>query len=189
MNIEKFKIITGFQEPLLCIQGDIFDTPADHIAFAVNYPNKDGQSENGFTGFAGEVCRRFWPGLNNIVFTKGEVRSHRSQGKTFHALAVHTNEVNGWQDAPQLIESCLNRIPVGSEEVITIVLIGGGKAGKKWKASVNNIVGMSRSYKTVVLYIKEEDYFQTALRLGVIRQSIPLQLLPKTKKYRAQLAS
>jgi len=189
MNIERFKMIIDFQEPLLCVQGDIFDTPADHIAFAVNYPNTEGQSENGYSGFAGEICQRFWPDLKNIKFKKGEIRSHRAQGKTFHAMAVHSNEPEGWKDSPYLIEDCLNRLPVDSTEVIAIVLIGGGKAGKKWKASVNNIVGMSRSYKTAVLYIKEIDYYRAALSLGVIRQSIPLQLLPKTKKYRAQLAS
>jgi len=188
MNIHQFKKAIAFQEPLLCIQGDIFDTPADHIAFAVNYPNCMGSYDNS-GGFAGEVCSLAWPELKNIKFSKGEVRHHRFMGKTYHAMAVHTNEVNGWQDTPELLELCLNRLPVDSTEIIAIVLIGGGVSGKKWKASVNNIVGMSKSYKTVALYVKEQKHYQALLALGVVCQTIPLSLLPKTKKYRAELAA
>lgn len=184
MNIEQFKKIIEFQEPLICIQGDIFETPADHIAFAVNYPGAEGRYDND-TGFAGEVCQRYWPNLKDIEFKKGETRSHRCDGKTFHAMAVHANEANGWKDAPSLIELCLNKLPVSSTEVIAIVLIGGGLAGKKWKAGVENLVGMSRSYKTIVLYIKERDYYEAMLKTGLACISIPLNLYPKTKKVRA----
>jgi len=187
MNIAKFKLLIGFQEPLLCIQGDIFETPADHIVFAVNYPNSEGQYDNS-SGFAAEVCRNYWPELSNIKFEKGESRSCLSKGKFFHAIAVHANEPNGWKDTPELIESCLNRLPVSSEEVIAIVLIGGGVAGKKWKSSVNNITGMSRSYKTIVLYVKKPDYYQAIMQTGLAYRSIPLSLLPKSRKYRAELA-
>ncbi|MCX6797983.1 MAG: hypothetical protein NTX66_02065 [Candidatus Falkowbacteria bacterium] len=189
MNIERFKQTINFQEPILCIQGDVFETPADHIAFAVNYPNSEGQYNNSGTGFAGEVCRHYWPELRNIKFTKGEIRSHTSMGKTFHAMAVHTNEPSGWKDAPELIECCLNKLPVSSVDVIAIVLIGGGIAGKKWQASINNIVGMSRSYKTVVLYVKEQEYYKAIMQIGLAYQGIPLGLLPKTKKYRAELVA
>lgn len=187
MNIYEFKRAVGFQEPLLCIQGDIFETPADHIAFAVNYPNGTGNYYNG-GGFAGEVCQKAWPDLSEIEFKKGETRSHRFGGKTFHAMAVHSNEPNGWKESPTLIQECLNRLPVASSEVIAIVLIGGGKSGKKWKASIDNIIGMSRSYKTIVLYIKEEDYYRAAQQLGVIYSQIPLKMFPKTLKYRASVA-
>ncbi|MCX6795374.1 MAG: hypothetical protein NT165_01415 [Candidatus Falkowbacteria bacterium] len=188
MNIETFKRFIDFQEPLLCIQGDIFETPADHIVFAVNYPNLLGQYNNN-QGFAGEVCRKFWPGLDNIQFEKGEIRSHLSKGKCFHAIAVHTNEPDGWNESPELIESCLNRLPVSSVEVVAMVLIGGGKSGKKWKSGVNNIVGMSRSCKTIVLYIKQIEQYQALLSIGLGYRSIPLNLFPKTKKYRAQLSA
>lgn len=185
MNIYQFKKAVDFQEPLLCIQGDIFSAPADHIAFAVNYPNGEGRYDNS-GGFAGDVCQRAWPELASISFEKGEIRSHRYGGKTFHAMAVHTNETDGWKEAPNLIKECLDRLPVDSTDVIAIVLIGGGKSGKKWRASVNNIVGMSRSYKTVVLYIKENDYYRAAVRMGVVYSNIPLALFPKTLKYGAQ---
>ena len=187
MNIAKFKLLIGFQEPLLCIQGDIFETPADHIVFAVNYPNSEGQYDNS-NGFAAEVCHNYWPELSDIKFQKGEIRSCLSKGKFFHAIAVHTNEPNGWRDSPKLIEDCVNRLPVSSEEVIASVLIGGGVAGKKWKSSINNIVGLSRSYKTIVLYVKEQDYYQAIMQTGLAYQSIPINLLPKSRKYRAELA-
>ncbi len=188
MNIYQFKKAIAFQEPLLCIQGDIFQTPADHIAFAVNYPNCAGEYNNS-GGFAGQVCAEAWPELKNIKFAKGEIRHHLFMGKTYHAMAVHTNEVNGWKETPELLEFCLNRLPVDSTEVIAIVLIGGGKAGAKWKASVNNIIGMARSYKTIALYVKEEKPYQALLALGIVCQTIPLNFFPKTKKYRAELVA
>ena len=185
MNITRFKQIIDFQEPLLCILGDVFKTPVDHIAFAVNYPNSAGEYNNSDTGFAADVCKRYWPELKKIEFKKGEIRSHRFMGKTYHAMAVHTNESYGWQDSPHLIELCLNKLPVSSEEVIAVILIGGGVSGNKWKASVNNIVGMSKSYKTIVLYIKEIEYYKIILDTGLAYATIPLNFLPKTKKYRA----
>jgi len=188
MNLYQFKKAVAFQEPMLCIQGDIFDTPADHIAFAVNYPNTQGDFNNS-GGFAGEICSKFWPELKNIKFAKGEIRSHRFMGKIYHAMAVHTNEIDGWQETPELLEMCLNKLPVDSTEVITVVLIGGGVAGKKWKASIKNVIGMSRSYKTVVLYVKEPEYHKALAALGIICESIPLNFFPKTKKYRAELAA
>ncbi|MFA5023776.1 MAG: hypothetical protein WC523_02345 [Patescibacteria group bacterium] len=188
MNLYQFKKTIAFQEPLLCVQGDIFETPADHIAFAVNYPNGNGEFNNS-GGFAGEVCRQAWPELKNIKFTKGETRSHRYCGKIYHAIAVHSNEPDGWKDTPELIELCLNKLPVDSTEVIAIVLIGGGKAGKKWKANINNLIGMSRTYKTIALYVKEPELRKALMELGIICQSIPLNFFPKTKKYRAELAA
>ncbi|MFA7702565.1 MAG: hypothetical protein WCX80_03880 [Patescibacteria group bacterium] len=189
MNIEKFKKAINFQDPMLCVQGDIFETPADHIAFAVNYPNSEGEYNNSDTGFAAKVCEDHWPELANIKFEKGEIRSHRSMGKTFHAMAVHTNEIGGWKNAPELIRVCLNKLPTSSVEVIAVVLIGGGISGKKWKAGLDNIIGMSQSYKTVVLYIKEKNYYEAALRTGIAFQGIPLELFPKTIKYRAALVA
>ncbi|HNX10792.1 MAG TPA: hypothetical protein PKI61_01495 [bacterium] len=189
MNIRKFKDYIGYQEPMMCIQGDILETELDDIVFAVNYPNLSGEYDN-TGGFAGEICRRFWPELKDIKFTEGEVISHYAQGKRFHAIAVHSNEPNGWKNAPALIESCLNKIRVSSEEGLAIVLIGSGAAGKKWKASVDNIVGMSRSYKNVVLYIKNKDYYKALIRAAMTYESIPLHLAPKTLKYRTrELAS
>ncbi|MFA4942730.1 MAG: hypothetical protein WC564_03790 [Patescibacteria group bacterium] len=72
MNIEKFKKAINFQDPMLCVQGDIFETPADHIAFAVNYPNSEGEYNNSDTGFAAKVCEDHWPELANIKFEKAK---------------------------------------------------------------------------------------------------------------------
>ncbi|MFA4942729.1 MAG: hypothetical protein WC564_03785 [Patescibacteria group bacterium] len=104
-------------------------------------------------------------------------------------MAVHTNEIGGWKNAPELIRVCLNKLPTSSVEVIAVVLIGGGISGKKWKAGLDNIIGMSQSYKTVVLYIKEKNYYEAALRTGIAFQGIPLELFPKTIKYRAALVA
>lgn len=46
MILEKFLRSLGLQKPLLAVKGDIFATPADHIAFAVHWPNKQGYSNN-----------------------------------------------------------------------------------------------------------------------------------------------
>jgi hypothetical protein len=48
---------------------------------------------------------------------------------------------------------------------------------------------MSRSYKTIALYVKEIKPYQALLQLGIVCQTIPLNFLPKTKKYRAELAA
>jgi hypothetical protein len=137
MTKDKFKRIIGYFDPLMCVQGNIFETPANHIAFAVHYPNGKGEFKN-CTGFAGDVCSYAWPELKDIKFEKGEVRSHEYCGKTYHAMAVHSNELGGWDKAPEFIELCLNKIPVNDKEVIATVLIGGGEAGKKWKANPKN---------------------------------------------------
>lgn len=166
---------------MLCVQGDIFITPADHIAFAVNYPKKDGTWAN-TGGFAKLVEERGWEGLSKIKFTKGESVSKKIGGKTYHAMAVHSNEPGGWDEAPELIHFCLNNLPVDSVEMVAIVLIGGGKSGEDFKANVKNIEGMSRTYKSIVLYVKEVEHYGLLLARGLAAAAIPFA--PKTRKYR-----
>ena len=167
MKIHEFFRLVNLQEPLYCVHGDIFKTPAKHIAFAVNYPDKKGNYCNE-GGFAGEVLEKHWPELGSIRFTKGEPISRYSNGKYWHALPVHTNEADGWEETPGLIESCLNKLPVNSTEVVTCVLIGGGVAGKKWGANIKNIGGMLSSIKTIVLYVYEADMFQLLVGTGIV---------------------
>ena len=81
----------GLQKPLLAVQGDIFDTPADHIAFAVHWPNKEGYSNNDNGGFASLVAAHGWDDIGKISFEKGRPQSKYIRGKYFHALPVHTN--------------------------------------------------------------------------------------------------
>lgn len=172
MNLTHFLAIAGLQKALTCVRGDILKTHADHIAFAVNYPNNLGQFDN-TTGFAGQVAKKFWPELVNIRFKPGVPVSHTVKGKTYHALPVHSNEDGGWDLAPGLIHGGLNALPVPSEEVITCVLIGAGDAGRKWNVNIKNIEGMSKSYKTIVLYVKELQQYDALMRLGIASATIP----------------
>lgn len=188
MKLNKFLSALGLQKPLVAIQGDIFDTPADHIAFAVHYPNKKGESDNSKSGFASQVYEHGWTSLKTIKFKAGWPVTKKIKGKYFHALPVHSNEEGGWEGSPELIQDCLNRLPVSSTEVVAIVLIGGGAAGLKYKASVRNIEGMVKSYKTVVLYVYEDWMMKLLCDTGVVVEylpkNIPMLNLPKVMHYR-----
>jgi len=190
MTLEKFLAQLKLQKPLIAIRGDIFDTLADHIAFAVHWPNKKGHANNNAGGFSSKVAEFGWTDLGDIVFKKGEVRSRKIKGKTFHAMAVHTPEEGGWDETPQLIENCLNILPVSSIEVVAVVLIGGGDAGAKYNATVRNLEGMVKTCKTVVLYVYDDPLYELLVATGVTAQPLPqgvsLTALPKVVKYRDQ---
>jgi len=66
--------------------------------------------------------------------------------------------------------------------------MGGGNAGHKYNASINNIEGMIKSYKTIALYVYEEWIFDLLLATGIIaegtKREISLSDLPKVLKYR-----
>ena len=192
MNIYQFLLASGRQSPLIAVQGDIFSTPADHIAFAVHWPNDAGFSDNDNGGFSSKVVNHGWQELAYQIFEKGEVRSKVIKGKTFHAMAVHTPQDGGWEESPLLIEQCLNKIPVSSDEVIACVLIGGGHAGHKYKAGVDNIEGMMRSYKRVVLHVYDAEMYDKLIALGIAAQPIPLNIplsnLPKPLLFRDKQA-
>lgn len=191
MILENFLRSLGLQKPLLAVKGDIFNTPADHIAFAVHWPTKNGYSNNNNGGFSSEVAKYGWDDIGSIIFKKGKPVTRKIKGKYFHALPVHSPEEGGWDETPFLIEECLNKLPVDSTEVISVVLIGGGNAGEKYKASIRNLEGMVNTYKTVVLYVYDDLMFNLLVGTGVIAQSIPEKSsflgLPKVYKYRESL--
>ncbi len=172
MELFQFFKTLGVEKPLIAVQGDIFDTPADHIAFAVHYPTKAGFCNNGNGGFASEVLDYGWSDMGKIIFKKGEPVTRKIRGKYFHALPVHAPEEGGWEETPGLIELCFNRLPVNSTDVIASVLIGGGHAGEKYKANVRNLEGMIRTYKTVVLYVYDEPMYQLLVGTGVAARPI-----------------
>lgn len=176
MNLYEFLNAIGRQKPLLAVQGDIFSTPADHIAFAVHWPNDKGYSNNDNGGFSSQVARYGWSDLGQIVFEKGKPETRKIKGKYFHALPVHTPQDGGWDETPMLIEECLNKLPVSSGEVIACVLIGGGNAGQKYNANVRNLEGMIRTYKTVALYVYEKEMYDLLLMTGVVASPIPLNI-------------
>lgn len=187
MNIQEFLAANKMQKPLIAIQGDIFKTAADHIAFAVHWRNSKGYLNNANGGFADEVAKYGWPELADIEFKKGKPATKYIEGKYFHALPVHTNDEGGWDESPQLIEECLNLLPVPSTDVIACVLMGAGHAGVKYKATVNNIEGLIKSYKTTVLYVYDQLLYDLLIGTGVVAASIStghkLNQLPKVFKY------
>lgn len=169
MNKHEFLDAVGLAEPMLAVQGNIFETPADHIAFAVNFPTADGSFQNS-GGFAGEVARMYWPELVDYKFERGKPVSRFCAvlGKTLHALPVHSNEEGGWENAPLLITDCFNQLCVPSNEVIASVLIGGGKSGEKFGANPRNVEAMALSYKTIVVYFLQEAMMHLAIRGGLL---------------------
>lgn len=187
MNLQEFLYANKLQKPLIAIQGDVFTTLADHIAFGVHWRNKEGYLDNSNGGFAGKVAEYGWPELATYEFEKGKPVSKMIRGKTFHALPVHTNEKGGWDEAPILIEECLSTLPVSTMEVISCVLIGGGSSGLKYKATICNIGGMLKTHKTIVLYVYDEFLYDALVGTGVVAASIPkdvnLRELPKVYKY------
>ena len=188
MNLYEFLFANKLQKPLLAIQGNIFHTCADHVAFGVHWRNKKGYLNNSNGGFAGDVANYGWPELETYEFKKGRPVTKFIKGKYFHALPVHTNEDGGWDESPSLIEECLNLLPVPSTEVIACVLIGGGHAGLKYNATVNNLEGLLKTHKTTVLYVYDQLLYDALVGTGVIAQVIPfncmLSQLPKVYKYR-----
>lgn len=187
--LDNFLESLGLQKPLIAIQGDIFETIANHIAFAVHWDNKGQKTETNNDGFAAKVAKNGWSDLCKIKFKKGEPQSKLINGKWFHALPIHTNEEGGWEEAPGLIKTCLDKLTiVSSVEVIATVLMGGGASGEKYKASVRNLEGMLGTHKTIVLYVNPNDnLYDLLVGTGVVAQPLPngmnLLHLPKVIKY------
>lgn len=133
------------------VQGNVFDTSLNHIAFAVN---TEGYNDS---GFAGAVSSRFWPTLSNIGPRKlGETLSFSSKetdGKTFHALVCHSLEGEGWKKTPEEVVRCLDQLDVPTNEHIAVVLMGSGMIGQMMGANVPAILnGMKKSKKKLEVY-------------------------------------
>ncbi len=128
-------------------KGDIFETSAKHIAFAIN---AEGIND---AGFAGQVAAK-WPELKNLGKHKiGEVLSKKIGDVTYHALVCHSLK-NGWGDnQAEVICNCFNAIPVDNSEPIASIMIGTGFVGMLSGANPRQIVvGMCNSDKNIVLY-------------------------------------
>lgn len=134
------------------INGDIFNTPHKHIAFAIN---TEGFNDS---GFAGQVAMRAPQittpsiGGNNL----GDVVSAEVEGKTFHGLVCHSLKENGWKHAPSSIIECLNKINVSDDEPIAIILMGAGMIGQMSGADIKaNINAIYASKKNCIIYTPE----------------------------------
>lgn len=131
---------------------DIFQTEANHIAFAVN---TEGINDS---GFAGLVSRQGWPELayigkeNKQEFPLGTVLSKKIGDKTYHALVCHSL-VQDWGDnQADVIKQCFDNIESHNEPIATIA-IGTGLVGMLSGADFRQIVvGMHESEKEIVLY-------------------------------------
>lgn len=132
------------------VRGDVFKTPYNHIAFAVN---TEGYND---AGFAGVVSSRYWPELANTGPRKlGDVIRNYWERKdvTFHALVCHSLAADGWKNTSQTVTKCLDLLDVPDNETIAIVLMGAGMVGQLGGADVFSILGgMARSRKKVVVY-------------------------------------
>jgi len=129
------------------VQGDIFNSEAKHIAFAVN---KEGYND---AGFAGQVSSKYWNELANCGLHEiGTVLSKKVGDKTFHALVCHSLE-NGWgENQAEVIKECFDKIPTNGEPVATIA-IGTGFVGMMSGANFRQIIcGMHDSEQQVMLH-------------------------------------
>lgn len=87
------------------VQDDIFNSEANHIAFAVNV---EGFNDS---GFAGQVSRQYWNELANCgEHELGTVLSKTVGDKTFHALVCHSLH-NGWgENQAKVIKECFDKM-------------------------------------------------------------------------------
>jgi hypothetical protein len=136
------------------IPEDIFNTDANHIAFAVN---TEGYNDS---GFAGKVSSKCWPELAICgEHTLGTVLSKKVGNKTFHALVCHSLHKGWGDDQAEIIKECFDKIPSNGEPVATIA-IGTGFVGIMSGANFRQILcGMHDSDQEIILHAnyKMED--------------------------------
>ncbi len=130
------------------VQGDIFEAPQKHIAFATNI---QGYNDS---GFAGQVSNRVWPDLAETGGnTLGEVLSYPFGEKIFYALVCHSLDEGGWRNTPKIARECLDQIECADDEEIAVVLMGSGPIGRMQGADVDAILEeLEKSKKRLVVY-------------------------------------
>lgn len=138
-------------------RGDIFETKAKHIAFALN---TEGSID---CGFAWSLSKKYWPELEFCGKNElGTVLSKKIGDKTFHALICHSCE-NGWnEDQTEIIKECFDKIPTDGEPIATVV-IGTGAASlsnialKSMGANLPNVA----DYKQIIcgMHDSEQEVF------------------------------
>jgi len=130
------------------IRGDIIASKHNHIVFGSNI---EGYND---AGFAGLISSRFWPELANAGPQKmGDVLTHVSNGRTFHAIVCHSLK-KGWDGAPKAIQKGLDSIELKNpKSSIGVVLIGNGPVGLMQGADGEaNLKAMEKSTKKIVVY-------------------------------------
>lgn len=126
--------------------GDVFNTEAKHIAFAIN---KEGLNDS---GFAGMVSSNYWHELAYCGFHEiGTVLSKRVGDITFHALVCHSLKEDWGSNQREVIKECFDKIP--TDEPVATIAIGTGLIGILSGANFRQIIcGMHESNKKIILY-------------------------------------
>jgi hypothetical protein len=136
---------------------DIFDTPYNHIAFAINTEGLNKYD------FARQISFKDYTDLflNTGEKEMGDVISIKVREKTFHGLVCHSLKQHGWVNAPQAITSCLEKIE--TDEPIAVVLMGASKFRQAVEGVdiVANIKAIHKAKKNVILY--NYDYSENAI--------------------------
>lgn len=129
------------------VNGNIFETEAKHIAFAVN---TEGYNDS---GFAGVVSSKYWPELADCGSHEiGTILSKKVGDKTFHALVCHSLKKDWGDNQREVIKECFDNIPVDGEEIATIA-IGTGFIGMLSGADFRQIAcGMHDSKQNIILH-------------------------------------
>ena len=135
---------------------DVFNTPHNHIAFAIN---TEGFNEDGFVGkiFVKGYTDLF---LNTGKKEMGDVISIKIREKTFHGLVCYSLK-HGWDNSPQVITSCLEKIE--TDEPIAVVLMGATMFRQVYEGFdiVANTKAIHNANKNVILY--NRDYSEKAV--------------------------
>lgn len=129
-------------------KGDIFESEATYIAFAIN---SEGFNDS---GFAGVVAAKFWPELADETGPSrmGSVFKQIVNGKVFYAVVCHALS-KGWDQTPEVLLQALDSIDLDEGAVLNCVLMGGGVVGRMQGADTYAIMGaMARSKHSIVVY-------------------------------------
>lgn len=143
--------------------GDIFQTDAKHIAFAVNV---EGLNDS---GFAGKVAKYGWDELANIgkfinyqqltnveePFSNQKLELGSVISKEIGDKRVCHSLEHGWgNNQANVIKHCFDTIHVNKEPIATVA-IGTGLVGALSDADFKQIlVGMEESEQLIILYSK-----------------------------------
>ncbi len=129
------------------VTGNVFDTQARHIAYAIN---TQGFNDSGFAGQVATHCPQL---ANTGENSLGAVVTAEANGKFFHGLVCHSLEPGGWKEAPKSIIASLERIETEDDEPIAVVLMGAGMIGQMSGADVRaNVKAIHESKKNCILY-------------------------------------
>lgn len=102
-------------------QGNILNSNHKTIILGTN---TEGYND---AGLAGLIAKTYWPELDDHKQRPlGEIRTHITQDRTYHAIVCHNWEPDGWKYAPQILLETLDQIAQTNTEEMGSILIGSG---------------------------------------------------------------